>query len=113
LKSLIGKDYKKACKEFADFFRFIEQVKKYDLPASELGPRIMPMDIWSQLDLSSVWLSTGSGARKNGKTHFCHLCACCGDNIICFSDGENRYDPFLIICALNLVGIWLCTLGAA
>ena len=45
MKSLIGKDSKKAYKEFSDFFRFFEQVKKFGLPASELGPAIMPMDV--------------------------------------------------------------------
>jgi hypothetical protein len=103
LKSLIGKDCKKAYKEFADFFQFFEVVKRYGLAASELGPSIMAMDIWSPQDLSSVWkcLSTGSGARKNGKTHFCHLCACCGDNIIRFLVGDNRYN-LLFIFAINL-----------
>jgi hypothetical protein len=93
LKSLIGKDCKRAYKEFADFFLFFEHVQKYGLAASELGPRIMPMEIFSPQDLSSIWkcLNTGSGARKNGKTHFCHLCACCGDNIVRYLVGENRY----------------------
>jgi len=100
LKSLIGKDCKKAYKEFADFFKFFEQVKKYGLNASELGPRIMPMEIWSPQDLSSIWkcLNTGGGARKNGKTHFCHLCACCGDNIVRFLVGDNRYFFIFSIC---------------
>jgi hypothetical protein len=93
LKILIGKDCKKAYKEFADFFQFFEQVKRYGLPESEHGPRIMAMDIWSPQDLSSVWKysSTGSGARKNGKTHFCHLCACCGDNIAHYVVQENSF----------------------
>ncbi len=45
MKSLIGNDSKKAYKEFSDFFQFFERVKKFGLPASELGPAIMPMDI--------------------------------------------------------------------
>jgi hypothetical protein len=54
MQSLIGKDKKSAYQEFVDFFKFFEQVKCFGLPASELGPRIMPMDIWSPRDLSSI-----------------------------------------------------------
>jgi hypothetical protein len=32
IKSLIGKDLKKAYKEFADFFKFFENVKSFRLP---------------------------------------------------------------------------------
>jgi hypothetical protein len=86
IKSLIGKDSKKAYKEFADFFKFFENVKRFGLPASEVGQQLMPMDVWSPQDLSSIWkcLNTGSGARKNGNNHFCHLCACCGNDIVHF-----------------------------
>jgi hypothetical protein len=92
MKSLIKKDSKKAYKEFSDFFKFFEYVKKNGLPASELGPRILPLDIWSPQDLSSIWkcLNTGSGARKNGDTHFCHLCPCSGNSILQFKVKKNR-----------------------
>ena len=62
IKSLIGKDSKKNYKEFTDFF--FENVKKFGLPVAELGLAIMPMDVWSPRDLSSIWkcLNTGSGA---------------------------------------------------
>jgi hypothetical protein len=74
-------------------------VKKFGLPASEWGPAIMPMDVWSPQDLSSIWkcLNTGSGARKNGKKHFCHLCACRGNNIVRFLVEENRYSAYKLI----------------
>jgi hypothetical protein len=104
LKSLIEKDCKKAYKEFADFFQFFKEVKRYGLPVSEHGPRIMAMDIWSPQDLSTVWKcsSTGSGASKNGKTHFCHLCACCGDNIAHYVVKENSFF-FKLFYAITLV----------
>ncbi len=72
MKSLLGKDCKAAYKEFSDFFLFFERLKKYGLPESELGPKIMPMDIWSPQDLSSMWksLNTGSGAKKMGTVTF-------------------------------------------
>jgi hypothetical protein len=68
-------------------------MKKYGLPASDLGPVIQPMDIWSPQDLSSIWkcLNTGSGARKNGNVNFCHLCTCCGNDIARLVVEENRY----------------------
>jgi hypothetical protein len=47
IKSLIGKDSKKAYKDFTDFFKFFENVKSFRLPTSELGLTIMPMDVWS------------------------------------------------------------------
>jgi hypothetical protein len=74
-------------------------VKKFGLPASALGPVIMPMDIWSPQVLSSIWkcLNTGSRAQKNGNKHFCHLCACCGNNIVQFSVKENRYSTNTLI----------------
>jgi len=72
LYSLIGKDTKTAFQEFIDFFTFFEQVKCFGLPASKLGPRIMPMDIWSPQGLSSIWkcLNTSSGAWKSGEILF-------------------------------------------
>jgi hypothetical protein len=58
------------------------------------------MDVWSPQDLSSIWkcLNTGSGARMNGNKHFCHLFACCGNDIVRYLVEENRYG--LIIHAL-------------
>jgi hypothetical protein len=92
MKSLIGKDTKRAYKEFADLFKFFENVKKNGLSASELGPAIFPMEIWCPQDLSSIWksLNTGGGARKNGETHFCHVCPCSGNTIARFLVDENR-----------------------
>ncbi len=114
MKSLIGKDSKRAYKQFSDFFQFFERVKKFGLPASELGPRIMPMEIWSPQDLSSIWkcLNTGSGARKNGDTHFCHLCACSGNSIVRFLVDENRYSllfklSFVLLEPFNLTFFYL------
>jgi hypothetical protein len=92
MKSLLGKDSKETYKEFADFFSFFERVMKEGLPASELGPRIMCVTVLSPQDLSSIWkrLGTGSGARKNGNTHFCHVCPCTGNSIASFKVGANR-----------------------
>jgi hypothetical protein len=92
VKSLLGKDSKPAHNEFSDFFKFFEKLMQEGLPASEFGPAILPIIVWSPQDLSSIWkcLNTGSGARKNGNTHFCHLCACTGDTIVRFLVEENR-----------------------
>jgi len=92
LKSLLGRDTKEAYKEFADFFSFFESLKNEGLPASPFGPRIQPIIVLSTQDLSSVWkcLGTGSGARKNGNTHFCHLCPCTGGKIAEYKVGDNR-----------------------
>jgi hypothetical protein len=108
MKSLIGKDSKVAYKEFSDFFRFFERLKKHGLPASDLGPAILPMDIWSPQDLSSIWkcLNTGSGARKNGNTHFCHICACTGNSIVRYLVDENRYSSSLFISFILFVGLF-------
>jgi len=57
MKTLLGKDCKSAYKEFADFFFFFERLKRYGLAASEYGPRLLPMDVWSPQDLSSIWKS--------------------------------------------------------
>lgn len=64
MKSLLGKDSKTAYKEFSDFFSFFDKLQKEGLAASDLGPRILPVTVWSPQDLSSVWkcLGTGSGA---------------------------------------------------
>ncbi len=108
MKSLIGKDSKTAYKEFSDFFLFFERLKKYGMPASELGPAIMPMEIWSPQDLSSIWkcLNTGSGARKNGTTHFCHLCPCTGNTIVRYLVEENRYSYTLFVGCILSVGLF-------
>lgn len=83
MKTLLGKDCKAAYREFKDFFLFFERLKRYGLPASQYGPRLLPMEVWSPQDLSSIWksLNTGTGARKNGNSHFCHLCPCTGNTI--------------------------------
>ena len=93
MKSLIGKDSKKAYEEFRDFFLFFENVKKFGLPESQFGPRIFPIIVKSPQDMSSLWkcLNTGCGARKNGDKHFCHVCACSGNTIVRFLVDENRY----------------------
>jgi hypothetical protein len=93
VKSLLGKDTKDAYKEFSDFFKFFEKIQREGLPESEHGPRIMPLVVWSPQDLSSLWkcLNTGSGAQKNGDTHFCHLCPCTGKTIVQFMVDDNRY----------------------
>ena len=92
VKSLMGKDTKDAYKQFEDFFKFFEKVREEGLPASEFGPALLPIIVWSPQDLSSMWkcLNTGSGARKNGKTHCCHLCVCTGVRIVRFLVEENR-----------------------
>ncbi len=90
--SLLGKDSKPAYNEFSDFFKFFEKLIQEGLPASEFGPEILPIIVWSPQDLSSIWrcLNTGSGARKNGNTHFCHLYACTGATIVRFLAEENQ-----------------------
>jgi hypothetical protein len=108
MKSLIGKDSKTAYKEFSDFFLFFERLKKYGLPASELSHAIMPMEIWSPQDLSSIWkcLNTGSRVQKNGSTHFCHLCACTGNTIVRYLVEENRYSYTLFVGFILFVGLF-------
>ncbi len=83
-------------------------MKKYGLPASDLSLAILPMDIWSPQDLSSIWkcLNTGSGAQKNGNTHFCHLCACTGNSIVRYLVDENRYSCNLFIGFILFVGLF-------
>jgi hypothetical protein len=92
-KSLLGKDCKHAYKEFGDFFQFFERLKREGLPESQYGPRLFAMDVWSPQDLSSIWksLNTGSGARKQGNTYFCHVCPCTGNTIARYLVEENRY----------------------
>ncbi len=62
------------------------------LPGSDLGPRIMSVTVFSPQDLSSIGkcLGTGSGAQKNGNTHFCHVCPCSGNTIKRFLVDNNR-----------------------
>jgi hypothetical protein len=105
MKSLLGKDCKSAYKEFSDFFLFFERLKKYGLPESDLGPAILPMDIWSPQDLSSIWksLNTGSGAKKNGSNHFCHLCACTGSTIAKYRVDQNRYSRNNVVFPFSII----------
>jgi hypothetical protein len=107
MKTLLGKDCKAAYIEFKDFFLFFERLKRYGLPASQYGPRLLPMEVWSPQDLSSIWksLNTGTGARKNGNSHFCHLCPCTGNIIARYLVEENRY----ITCIF--LHIWYCFLS--
>jgi hypothetical protein len=92
VKSLLGKDTKDAYRIFADFLKFFEKIMEEGLPESELRPAILPFIVLSSQDLSSMWkfLNTGSGARKNGNTHFCHVCACTGNTFVRYLVEENR-----------------------
>ncbi len=94
LKSLIGKDTKEAYENFSDFFEFFEMVKNIGLPESEHGPQLQPMLVWSSQDMSSLWkcLKTGTGARKNCDSYFCHVCPCNSKDILFYTIGENRCD---------------------
>lgn len=91
---MIGKDTKEAYTYFRDFFLFFENVKREGLPVSQYGPRILPMEVWSPQDLSSLWkcLNTGSGAKKNCHSYFCHLCPCSSRDILFFTVDQNRCD---------------------
>ena len=91
MKTLLGKDSQKAYQEFRDVFDFFEKVRK-GLSANENGPTVQPLEIWSPQDLSNIWkcLNTGCGAKKTGKTQFCHLCACTENKIGSFQIDENR-----------------------
>lgn len=93
LKSLVGKDSKQAYREFADVFKFFDNLMANGLPLNNNGPRIMPLIIWSPQDLSSIWkcLNTGSGARKHGDSHWCHLCPCTGNKIGFYCVDQNRF----------------------
>jgi len=91
-KSMIGKDTKEAYGNFQDFFEFFERVKREGLPASALGPAIHPMLVWSPQDLSSLWktLNTGTGAKKNCNSFFCHVCPCSSRDILYYKVERNR-----------------------
>jgi hypothetical protein len=93
LKSMLGKDSKKAYSAFKDVFEFFDNIMKEGLPANAYGRRIKPLIIWSPQDLSSIWkcLNTGSGARKHGDKHWCHLCPCTGNKIVYYHVEENRF----------------------
>jgi len=99
LKTLLGRDSKAAYHEFADVFKFFENLMKDGLPANQYGPRIVPIIVWSPQDLSRIWksLNTGSGTRKAGTRHWCYLCACTSDKIASYSVGDNRLDKTLFI----------------
>jgi hypothetical protein len=104
LKSLLGKDSKKAYQEFKDVFDFFDKIMKEGIDNNENGPRVMPLTIWSPQDLSSVWkcLNTGCGARKHGDKHWCHLCPCTGNKIAYYQVEENR---LVIVIIFKMISI--------
>jgi hypothetical protein len=67
-KDASWKGSKKAYQEFSEI-SFFEKVVIEGLSASEYGPRIMPLTVWSLQDLSSMWKSfnTGGGANICGE----------------------------------------------
>jgi hypothetical protein len=84
MKLLIGKDTEEAYNKFSDFFQFFEMVQNVGLLESEYGPRLQPMLVWSLQDMLSLWkcLKTGTGARKNCNSYFCHVCPCNAKDIL-------------------------------
>jgi hypothetical protein len=71
-------------RSFQSFFTFSEKLRTEGLPASQYGPRIL------QIENGTLTPNTGSGARKNGNTHFCHLCQCTGNYIASYLEEENQ-----------------------
>jgi hypothetical protein len=69
-------------------------VKNIGIPASEYGPQLLPMHVWSSQDMSSLLkcLKTGTGARRDCNSYFCHVCPCNSKDILFFTVGENRCD---------------------
>jgi hypothetical protein len=51
MKSLLGKDSKRAYAEFKDVFRFFDNLMAIEPPADTGDPRKMPIFIWCPQDL--------------------------------------------------------------
>jgi hypothetical protein len=91
IKILLAPDSKDLYKnEFAEFFKYFEDLGMNGLPASEHGPALKPFKIVSPQDMSSFWKSLGSGGTAKCKTLFCHCCMCKSANMTCYRENENR-----------------------
>jgi hypothetical protein len=110
MKSLLGKDSKRAYAEFQDLFKFFDNL----MPENEYGCRIMPLVIWSPQDLSSLWkcLNTGSGARKHKESHWCHLCPCTGNKIAFYTIDNTLFFISLYLTLLLISFIILNVIAA-
>jgi hypothetical protein len=71
----LGRTHKRTADSLI-FFLFFENIEKFGLPLSELGPHIFLITVKSSQDLSSMWkcLNTGCGARKNRDSPFWNFC---------------------------------------
>jgi hypothetical protein len=75
---------------FREYYDWGERLRKDGLAESELGPKLMPLEVLYCNDLKGTWYLTCKGGGCKNKTYFCHLCACTKDTLTDYKIGNDR-----------------------
>jgi len=77
---------------FKEYYEWGETLRLQGLPASELGPRLLPFTVTHTPDLKGAWFLSNRGGGCKNKKQFCHLCSCTKDSLTHYSVGNFRCD---------------------
>ncbi len=73
-----------------DFYKWGNNLRLNGLPASDLGPKLMPFQILFMNDVKATWYLSNKGGGCKNKTHFCHFCTCMKDSLTSFNIDNDR-----------------------
>jgi hypothetical protein len=91
-----------------DFYEWGNNLQLNGLPASDLGPKLMPFQVLFTNDLKATWYLSNKGGGCKNKTHFCHLCACTKDSITSFTIDNDRCSRCKANCRLRCFHTEVC-----
>jgi hypothetical protein len=75
---------------FKGFFEWGEKIRCEGIPASTLGPALMPFTLTHKADMKAAWYLTNKEGGCKTKTYFCHLCCCDRHNLTSYKVNEFR-----------------------
>jgi hypothetical protein len=77
---------------FKGFYEWGEKIRHEGVPASDLGPALMPFKVTHNADMKAAWYLSNKGGGCKTKNFFCHLCSCDRHSLTSFQVNELRCD---------------------
>jgi len=75
---------------FKEYYDWGEKIRMEGLPASPLGPKLMPFKVTHTTDMKAAWYLSNKGGGCKNKNFFCHLCTCTKDSLTSYSIDNDR-----------------------